>query len=112
MWKDGSVAGDEFGERDTRFAYILVSALSLLGRLGNLEALYDGKGRELVIDNFVRSMNYDGAFGAEPGAESHGAQGMFIILVIPIALPHLLSSPPPTSWDGGAASCFQATCYS
>lgn len=53
-----------------------MSALSLLGRLDDLEALYDGKGRELVIDNFVRSMNYDGAFGAEPGAESHGAQGM------------------------------------
>lgn len=75
MWEDGSVAGDEFGERDTRFAYILVSALSLLGRLGDLEQLHGGKGRELVIDNFVRSMNYDGAFGAEPGAESHGAQG-------------------------------------
>jgi geranylgeranyl transferase type-2 subunit beta len=72
---DGRVAGDEFGERDTRFSYILVSALSLLGRLDALEAAHGGTGRELVLDNIVRSMNFDGAFGAEPGAESHGAQG-------------------------------------
>ncbi|BEJ13839.1 hypothetical protein CspHIS471_0310130 [Cutaneotrichosporon sp. HIS471] len=71
---DGRVAGDEFGERDTRFSYILVSALSLLGRLDALEAAREGKGRKLVLDNIVGSMNFDGAFGAEPGAESHGAQ--------------------------------------
>lgn len=72
---DGSVAGDEFGERDARFSYILISALSLLGRLDALEAAHDGRGRELVVANIVGSMNFDGAFGAEPGAESHGAQG-------------------------------------
>jgi geranylgeranyl transferase type-2 subunit beta len=69
------VAGDVFNERDTRFSYILVSALSLLGRLDALETIHDGKGRELVVGNIVGSMNFDGAFGSEPGAESHGAQG-------------------------------------
>lgn len=75
MAPDGRVAGDSFNERDTRFSYILVSALSLLGRLNALEALYDGTGRELVVGNIAGSMNFDGAFGSELGAESHGAQG-------------------------------------
>lgn len=82
--EDGRVAGDEFGERDTRFSYILVSALSLLGRLDALEAVHGGKGRELVLSNIVRSMNFDGAFGAEPGAESHGAQGESVTLACPV----------------------------
>lgn len=72
---DGKVAGDKAGERDNRFSYILVSALSLLGRLDALETVHNGKGRQLVIDNIVSSLNFDGAFGAEPGAESHGAWG-------------------------------------
>lgn len=76
MADDGRVAGDSFGERDTRFSYILVSALSLLGRLDALETIHGGKGRELVVGNIAGSMNFDGAFGSEPGAESHGAQGM------------------------------------
>ncbi|ORY27870.1 terpenoid cyclases/protein prenyltransferase alpha-alpha toroid [Naematelia encephala] len=71
---NGSVSGDEFGESDTRFSYIMASALSLLGRLDDLDALYDGKGRDLVVQNIVDSMNFDGAFGTEPGAESHGGQ--------------------------------------
>lgn len=52
-----------------------MSALSLLGRLDALESAHGGKGRELVISNIVSSLNFDGAFGAEPGAESHGAWG-------------------------------------
>ncbi|TXT13441.1 hypothetical protein VHUM_00808 [Vanrija humicola] len=72
--EDGSMAGDAFGERDTRFSYLLVSVLSLLGRLGDLDKLYGGSGRQRVIDHLVGSMNFDGAFGSAPGAESHGAQ--------------------------------------
>lgn len=52
-----------------------MSALSLLGRLDELDKLHGGQGRELLVGNITGSMNYDGAFGAEPGAESHGAQG-------------------------------------
>ena len=71
---DGSVSGDSFGESDTRFSHILLLALSLLGRLDSLDELHGGAGRERVCENVRRSMNFDGAFGAEPGAESH-AQG-------------------------------------
>jgi len=72
---NGSVSGDDFEESDTRFTYILLSSLSLLGRLEALDDLYEGRGRELVIGNLKGSMNFDGGFGVEPGAESHGAQG-------------------------------------
>ena len=72
---DGAVAGDSFGETDTRFSYILVQALTLLGKLYELDKLHEGRGRELVVDNIRRSMNFDGGFGTEPGAESHGGQG-------------------------------------
>ncbi|ORX40263.1 terpenoid cyclases/protein prenyltransferase alpha-alpha toroid [Kockovaella imperatae] len=71
---DGSVTGDSFGETDTRFTHILLLALTLLGRLDSLRALYNDKGLDLVVDNVRRSMNFDGAFGSRPGAESHGAQ--------------------------------------
>jgi geranylgeranyl transferase type-2 subunit beta len=40
-----------------------------------LDALYGGRGREMVLENIRRSMNFDGGFGTEPGAESHGGQG-------------------------------------
>ena len=74
---DGRVSGDQFGESDTRFAYILIQSLSLLGRLSNLDALFDGNGRNAVVENILGCMNFDGAFGTEPGAESHGGQGEF-----------------------------------
>ena len=74
---DGRVSGDQFGESDTRFAYILIQSLSLLGRLSNLDALFDGNGRNAVVENILGCMNFDGAFGTEPGAESHGGQGGF-----------------------------------
>jgi geranylgeranyl transferase type-2 subunit beta len=74
---DGRVEGDQFGEFDVRFSYIFVMVLSLLGRLDAMDTIYDGKGRQLVVDNIVNSMNFDGAFGSEPGAESHGAMGEF-----------------------------------
>ena len=72
---NGTVSGDEFGESDTRFSYILIQALTLLGRLDALDELYDGTGRELVVRNIMECMNFDGAFGTEPGGESHGGQG-------------------------------------
>lgn len=82
---DGSIAGDSFGETDTRFSYILIQALTLLGRLSELDSLMlvqPGQGeprsaRDTVLENIQRSMNFDGGFGTEPGAESHGGQGEF-----------------------------------
>ena len=80
------MAGDSFGETDTRFSYILVQALTLLGKLDELEKLHDGRGKELVVDNIRRSMNFDGGFGTEPGAESHGGQGEPVRLMAPLAI--------------------------
>lgn len=55
----------------------MVSSLSLLGRLDDLDKLYEGRGRELVIERIRGSGNFDGGFGLEPGGESHGGQGTF-----------------------------------
>src|SRR5690349_5877766 len=68
----GLVSGDSWGEHDTRFSYIAISTLSLLGRLGDLDAAFDGRGRELVVGHIERCKNFDGGFGSEEGAESHG----------------------------------------
>ena len=67
---NGTVAGDKWGETDTRFLYIVVHALSLLGRLEELD-------KEPLVKHLSRCMNFDGAFGTSEGAESHGAQGGF-----------------------------------
>lgn len=70
----GRVAGDKWGEQDTRFSYILVSALSLIGRLNALDGAFEGRGRELVIGHIERCRNFDGGFGSDEGNESHGGQ--------------------------------------
>lgn len=64
----GVFAGDSFGEIDTRFSYIAVNALSLLGRLGDLDV-------EKTVGYIVQCRNFDGGFGSRIGAESHAAQG-------------------------------------
>ncbi|CDZ96817.1 rab geranylgeranyltransferase [Phaffia rhodozyma] len=63
----GSFAGDSWGETDTRFTYIAVSALSLLGTLDRLN-------REKTISWLRRCRNFDGGFGSGEGGESHGSQ--------------------------------------
>lgn len=64
----GVFAGDSFGEIDTRFLYCALNALSLLGRLGDLD-------REKTIGYLERCKNFDGGFGSVVGAESHAGQG-------------------------------------
>ncbi|KZT35986.1 rab geranylgeranyltransferase [Sistotremastrum suecicum HHB10207 ss-3] len=64
---DGSVAGDQWGEIDTRFLYCAVQALSLLGRL-------DEFNKEKAVAYLRRCRNFDGGFGSSPGGESHAAQ--------------------------------------
>jgi hypothetical protein len=61
-------AGDHFGEVDTRFSYIAVNALSLLGRLSDLDA-------DKTVSYILQCHNFDGGFGNSIGAESHAAQG-------------------------------------
>lgn len=66
----GVFAGDKYGEIDTRFSYCAVNALSLLGRLHELDV-------EKTVDYIGRCKNFDGGFGHIIGAESHAAQGTF-----------------------------------
>ncbi|KAJ2156562.1 Rab geranylgeranyltransferase [Coemansia sp. RSA 552] len=63
----GEVSGDEWGERDTRFAFISVAILSFFGAVDRINV--DG-----VVEYVRKSMNYDGGFGSGPGGESHSAQ--------------------------------------
>jgi len=66
---DGSFAGDEWGEIDTRFSYCALSSLSLLGKLE--DGLVDV---DKATDYVGRCRNFDGGFGCIPGAESHAGQ--------------------------------------
>ena len=70
----GVFAGDKYGEIDTRFLYCAVNALSLLGRLHELDV-------EKTVDYIRRCKNFDGGFGHVIGAESHSAQGMLSLLL-------------------------------
>jgi len=65
---NGSFSGDRFGEVDTRFGYIAVNALSLLGQLDKLD-------KDKTIAYIQKCRNFDGGFGASEGAETHSAQG-------------------------------------
>lgn len=65
---NGSFSGDRFGEVDTRFGYIAVNALSLLGQLDKLD-------KDKTIAYIRKCRNFDGGFGASEGAETHSAQG-------------------------------------
>ncbi|KAJ9122382.1 hypothetical protein QFC22_001804 [Naganishia vaughanmartiniae] len=70
----GAVAGDRWGEQDTRFSYIAISILSLIGRTDVLDTAIGGKARDLIVGHIARCRNFDGGFGAAEGSESHGGQ--------------------------------------
>lgn len=57
-----------WGEIDNRFLYTAVHALSLLGRLHELDI-------DKTVGYIQRCKNFDGGFGAVIGAESHAAMG-------------------------------------
>ena len=65
----GVFAGDSFGEIDTRFSYIALNALSLLGRL-------DAINKEKAAEYISKCKNFDGGFGRIIGSESHSGQCM------------------------------------
>ncbi|KAG6331022.1 hypothetical protein ID866_8067 [Astraeus odoratus] len=73
----GVFAGDSFGETDTRFLYCAVNALSLLGRLSELDV-------ERTVSYIRQCRNYDGGFGATAGAESHAAQVFVCVAALAI----------------------------
>jgi geranylgeranyl transferase type-2 subunit beta len=68
--EDGSFAGDEFGEIDNRFAYCAIACIRLLGSKVEpfLRAAIFRSARRFIEE----CRNFDGGFGAVPGAESHG----------------------------------------
>ena len=63
----GTFAGDEWGEEDTRFLYGAMNALSLLGKLDQVDTAK-------AIAHIQASANFDGGYGTGPGAESHAGQ--------------------------------------
>lgn len=63
----GVFAGDSFGEIDTRFSYIALNALSLLGRIDAID-------KEKAAEYISKCKNFDGGFGRIIGSESHSGQ--------------------------------------
>lgn len=72
---NGTFAGDEWGETDSRFLFCALNALSLLTALP-----HQTPDQPPLIDvaaataHVKACQNFDGAFGVEPGAESHSGQ--------------------------------------
>jgi geranylgeranyl transferase type-2 subunit beta len=77
---DGSFAGDKWGEIDTRFSYCALSVLSLLNALD-----HDSVSVPKAVDFIKRCKNFDGGFGAVPGAESHAGQIFCCVAALSIA---------------------------
>lgn len=76
---DGSFIGDEWGEIDTRFSYCALCCLDLLGKLNDTIDL------EKAIAFIYRCRNFDGGFGAVPGAETHSGQIFCCVAALAIA---------------------------
>lgn len=84
---NGTFAGDEWGETDTRFLYGALNVLSLLGYLPHQRpneepALIDVKA---AIAHIKACQNFDGGFGVAPGAESHSGQIFTCLAALSIA---------------------------
>ncbi|OTA06819.1 geranylgeranyltransferase beta subunit [Trichoderma parareesei] len=76
--ESGSFFGDEWGEEDTRFLYGALNALSLLGLLSLVDV-------DKAVSHIVACSNFDGGYGAKPGAESHAAQIFTCVAALAIA---------------------------
>ena len=64
---DGSFAGDDWGEVDTRYACCAVLSLSLLGRIEAIDSRSAG-------DYLRQCQNRDGGFGVARNTESHAGE--------------------------------------
>ncbi|KAI5238058.1 hypothetical protein E4T43_07653 [Aureobasidium subglaciale] len=76
--ENGTFAGDEWGETDTRFLYGAFNALSLLGLMHLVDV-------EKAIDHVQSCANFDGGYGTGPGAESHSGQVFTCVGTLAIA---------------------------
>lgn len=74
----GTFAGDEWGERDTRFLYGALNALSLMGLLDLVDV-------EKAVQHIHSCANFDGGYGTSPGAESHSGQVFTCVGALTIA---------------------------
>jgi geranylgeranyl transferase type-2 subunit beta len=74
----GTFAGDEWGERDTRFLYGALNALSLMGLLDLVDV-------EKAVQHVHSCANFDGGYGTSPGAESHSGQVFTCVGALTIA---------------------------
>lgn len=74
---DGSFEGDRFGEVDTRFAYVAIQSLAILGKL--TPEIVDP-----TVNFILKCQNFDGCFGMVPGAESHSAQAFTCLATLAI----------------------------
>ncbi|KAF2206074.1 type II protein geranylgeranyltransferase beta subunit [Delitschia confertaspora ATCC 74209] len=74
----GTFAGDEWGERDTRFLYGAFNALSLLGLLHLINV-------DKAVGHIQSCANFDGGYGTSPGAESHSGQVFTCLAALTIA---------------------------
>jgi geranylgeranyl transferase type-2 subunit beta len=75
---DGSFAGDQWGEIDTRFSYCALSALSLLSALDRVDV-------PKAVEYIASCQNLDGGFGSMHGAESHAGQVFCCVGALSIA---------------------------
>lgn len=75
---DGSFAGDEWGEVDTRFTYCALSSLSILNELDAVDV-------DKAAMYIASCQNFDGGFGCTQGAESHAGQIFTCIGALSIA---------------------------
>lgn len=74
----GIFYGDEWREEDTRFLYGALNALSLLG----LVSLVD---MDKAVSYITSCANFDGGYGAKPGAESHSGNIFTCLAALTIA---------------------------
>ncbi|KAF1929807.1 geranylgerany transferase type II beta subunit [Didymella exigua CBS 183.55] len=74
----GTFAGDEWGERDTRFLYGALNALSLMRLLDLVDV-------EKAVQHVHSCANFDGGYGTSPGAESHSGQVFTCVGALSIA---------------------------
>ncbi|KAI4761865.1 geranylgeranyl transferase-like protein type II beta subunit [Aureobasidium sp. EXF-3400] len=75
---NGTFAGDEWGETDTRFLYGAFNALSLLGLMHLVDV-------DKAIEHVQSCANFDGGYGTGPGAESHSGQVFTCVGTLAIA---------------------------
>jgi geranylgeranyl transferase type-2 subunit beta len=89
---DGSFAGDQWCEIDTRFSYCAMSALSLLGALDKIDI-------SKAVEYIASCQNLDGGFGSMMGAESHAGQVFCCVGALSIAKSlHVIRHPDLLGW--------------